>query len=177
MNVVVRTRTAPGTYTVLVKKALAEFLPDRPVSTVETMEDIVRDSTGSRRFPMLLLSGFALFALVLAAVGIAGVVSFSVTQHTREIGLRVALGARTADVLSLVVGRTMRWALVGVGIGIMGSMGLARLLSGILYDVRPNDPWVLGVVALLLAGIALLAAYLPARRASMIDPLVALRCE
>ena len=177
MNVVVRTRTAPGTYTVLVKKALAEFLPDRPVSTVETMEDIVRDSTGSRRFPMLLLSGFALFALVLAAVGIAGVVSFSVTQHTREIGLRVALGARTADVLSLVVGRTMRWALVGVGIGIMGSMGLARLLSGILYDVRPNDPWVLGVVALLLAGIALLAAYLPARRASMIDPLMALRCE
>jgi putative ABC transport system permease protein len=177
MNVVVRTRTAPGTYTVLVKKALAEFLPDRPVSGVETMEEIVRDSTGSRRFPMLLLSGFALFALVLAAVGIAGVVSFSVAQHTREIGLRVALGARTADVLSLVAGRTMRWALVGVGIGITGSMGLTRLLSGILYDVRPNDPWVLGVVALLIAGIALLAAYLPARRASMIDPMVALRCE
>lgn len=88
------------------------------------MEDIVRDSTGSRRFPMLLLSGFALFALVLAAVGIAGVVSFSVTQHTREIGLRVALGARRADVLSLVVGRTMRWALAGVAIGITGSMGL-----------------------------------------------------
>jgi putative ABC transport system permease protein len=126
---------------------------------------------------MLLLSGFALFALVLAAVGIAGVVSFSVTQHTREIGLRVALGARTADVLGLVVGRTMRWALVGVGIGIIGSMRLARLLSGLLYDVRPNDPWVLGAVALLLAGIALLAAYLPARRASTIDPMVALRCE
>jgi putative ABC transport system permease protein len=177
MNVVVRTRSAPGAYTVLVKKALAEFLPDRPVSEVETMEDIVRDSTGSRRFPMLLLSGFALFALVLAAVGIAGVVSFSVTQHTREIGLRVALGARTADVLSLVVGRTMRWAVVGVAIGIIGSMGLTRLLSGILYDVRPNDPWVLGVVALLLAGIALLAAYIPARRASTIDPMVALRCE
>jgi putative ABC transport system permease protein len=177
MSVVVRTRTAPGTYTGGVKKALAEFLPDRPVSTVETMEDIVRDSTGSRRFPMLLLSGFALFALVLAAVGIAGVVSFSVTQHTREIGLRVALGARTADVLRLVVGQTMRWALVGVGIGLTGAVGLTRLLSGILYDVRPNDPWVLGLVALLLAGIALLAAYLPARRASKIDPMVALRYE
>jgi putative ABC transport system permease protein len=177
MNVVVRTRTAPGTYTVLVKKALAEFLPDRPVSEVETMEDIVQDSTGSRRFPMLLLSGFALFALVLAAVGIVGVVSFSVTQHTREIGLRVALGARTADVLRLIVGQTMRWALAGVGIGITGAVGLTRLLSGLLYDVRPNDPWVLSVVAFLLAGIALLAAYLPARRASMIDPMVALRYE
>jgi len=80
-------------------------------------------------------------------------------------------------VLSLVVGRTMKWALVGVGIGITGSIGLSRLLSGLLYDVRPDDPWVFGVVALLLAGIALTAAYLPARRASMIDPMVALRCE
>jgi putative ABC transport system permease protein len=161
----------------VVKKALAEFLPERPVSAVETMEEIVRDSTGSRRFPMLILSGFAVFALVLAGVGIAGVVSFSVTQRTREIGLRVALGARTIDVLSSVVARTMRWALAGVGMGIAGSMGLARLLSGLLYDVRPNDPWVLGVVALLLAAIALLAAYLPARRASKIDPIGALRCE
>jgi putative ABC transport system permease protein len=177
MNVVVRNRTAPSTYTVLVKKALAEFLPDRPVSGVETMEEIVRDSTSSRRLPMLLLSGFALFALVLAAIGIAGVVSFSVTQRMREIGLRVALDARTADVLTLVVGRTMRWALLGVGIGITGSMGLTRLLSGLLYDVQANDPWVLGVVALVLAGIALLAAYLRARRASMIDPMAALRCE
>jgi putative ABC transport system permease protein len=177
MNLVVRTRTAPGTYAAPVKKALAEFLPDRPVSAVEPMEDIVRDSTGSRRFPMLLLSGFAVLALVLAAVGIAGVVSFSVTQRMREIGLRVALGARTADVLSLVVGRTLKWALAGVGIGITGSIGLSRLLSGLLYDVRPDDPWVFLVVALLLAGIALLAAYLPARRASMIDPMVALRYE
>ncbi|HEY6293661.1 MAG TPA: hypothetical protein VI455_19075 [Terriglobia bacterium] len=92
MSVVVRTRTAPGTYTVLVKKALAEFLPDRPVSTVETMEDIVRDSTGSRRFPMLLLSGSALFALVLSAVGIAGVVSFS----SRSVRAKSAFEWRSA---------------------------------------------------------------------------------
>jgi len=177
MNVVVRTRANPGAYTVLVKKALAAFLPDRPTSGVETMEEIVSDSTGSRRLPMLLLSGFAVFALMLAAIGIAGVVSFSVTQQRREIGLRVALGARTADVLALIVGRTMRWALLGVGVGIAGSLGLARLLSGLLFDVRPNDPWVLGGGALLLAGIALLAAYLPARRASSIDPIVALRYE
>jgi len=105
------------------------------------------------------------------------VVSFSVTQRKREIGLRVSLGARTIDVLSLVAGRTMRWAFVGVGIGIAGSMGLTRLLSGLLYNVRPNDPWVLGGVALLLAGIAFLAACLPARRASKIDPMVALKYE
>jgi len=177
MNVVLRTRTAPANYTVLVKKSLAEFLPDRPVSGVETMEDIVRDSTGPRRFPMLVLSSFAVFALVLAAVGIAGVVSFSVAQRTREIGLRVALGARTTDVLNLIVGRTMRWALVGVAIGVTGSMGLTRLLSGLLYHVRPNDPWVLVLVASLLAVFALLAAYLPARRATRVDPLVALRYE
>lgn len=159
------------------KKSLAEFLPDRPVSEVETMEDIVRDSSAPRRFPMLVLSGFAVFALVLAAVGIAGVVSFSVAQRTREIGLRVALGASTIDVLNLIVGRTMRWALVGVAIGITGSMGLTRLLSGLLYRVGPNDPGVLGLVASLLAGIALLAAYLPARRATRVDPMVALRHE
>jgi putative ABC transport system permease protein len=177
MSIVLRARAAPTAYMVQVKKALAAFLPERPVSEIETMEEIVQDSTGSRRFPMLLLSGFALFALVLAGVGIAGVVSFSVTQRTLEIGLRMALGARTSDVLSLIVGRTMRWAILGVGIGIAGSMILARLLFGLLYDVRPNDPWVLGIVGLLLAGIALLAAYLPARRVSKIDPMVALRCE
>jgi putative ABC transport system permease protein len=177
MNVVLRTRTAPVNYSVLVKKSLAEFLPDRPVSGVETMEDIVRDSTGPRRFPTLVLSGFAVFALVLAAVGIAGVVSFSVAQRAREIGLRVALGARTTDVLNLIVGRTMRWAVVGLAIGVTGSMGLTRLLSGLLYHVGANDPWVLGLVASLLAGTALLAAYLPARRAMKVDPMVALRYE
>ena len=177
MNVVLRTRTTPGNYTLLVKQSLAEFLPDRPVSGVETMEDILRDSTGPRRFPMLVLSGFAVFALVLAAVGIASVVSFSVAQRTREIGLRVALGARTSDVLNLIVGRTMKWALVGVAIGVTGSMGLARLLSGLLYHVGPNDPWVLGLVSSLLAGIAFFAAYVPARRAMKVDAMVALRHE
>jgi putative ABC transport system permease protein len=177
MNIVLRTRTDPANYTVLVKKSLAEFLPESPVSGVETMEDIVRDSTGPRRFPMLVLSGFAVFALILAAVGIAGVVSFSVAQRTREIGLRMALGARTTNVLNLIVGRTMKWALVGLAIGGPGSMGLTRLLSGLLYHVGPNDPWVLGLVAALLAGIGLLAAYLPARRATRVDPMVALRYE
>jgi putative ABC transport system permease protein len=177
MNVVVRTTSAPATYTPLVKKALAEFLPDRPTSGVETMEDIVHDSTGSRRFPMLLLSTFAVLALMLAAVGIVGVVSYSVAQRTHEIGIRMALGARAFDVLNMVVSGSMGWVLAGIAIGIAGSLGLTRLLRDLLYGVRPADPVVLGAVSVLLTIVAGIASYLPARRAAKVDPMVALRCE
>jgi putative ABC transport system permease protein len=141
------------------------------------MENIVHNSTGSRRFPMLLLSVFSALALVLAAVGIVGVVGHSVTQRTHEIGIRMALGAGTMDVLRLMVNSSMAWVLVGLGVGIAGSAALTRLLTGMLYNVRPLDPVVLGSVSLLLAVVALLASYLPARRATRIDPLVALRVE
>ena len=177
MNIVVRTISAPAMFAAPVKKALAEVLPDRPVSGVETMEDIVHDSTGSRRFPMLLLSVFSVLALVLAAVGIVGVVGHSVVQRTHEIGIRMALGAGTRDVLGLMVNGSMAWVLVGLAAGLAGSAGLTRLLARLLYGVRPLDPVVLGTVALLLAGVALLASYLPARRAAKIDPVAALRCE
>ncbi len=177
MNIVVRTIGAPGTFSVPVKKALLGVFPDRPVSGLKTMEDIVHDSTGSRRFPMLLLSVFSILALVLAAVGIVGVVSHSVAQRTQEIGIRMALGARTLDVLRLMVTGNMIWVLVGLVAGAAGSAGLTRLMAGLLYNVRPFDPLVLGAVALILAAVALLASYLPARRASKIDPIAALRCE
>ncbi|HEV2383345.1 MAG TPA: ABC transporter permease [Terriglobia bacterium] len=177
MNVVVRTTSAPATYTPLVKKALAEFLTDRPVSGVETMENIVHDSTGSRRFPMLLLSTFAVLALMLAAVGIVGVVSYSVAQRTHEIGIRMALGACAFDVLNMVVRGSMGWVLTGIAIGIAGSLGLTRLLRDLLYGVRPADPVVLGAVSVLLTIVAGIASYLPARRAAKVDPMVALRCE
>ena len=177
MNVVVRTISTSGSYTTLVKRAIADFLPDRPVSGLDTMEEIVHNSTGSRRFPMLLLSVFSVLALVLAAVGIVGVVSHSVVQRTHEIGIRMALGARTMDVLRLMVNRNMAWVLVGLTAGIAGSAGLSRLLAGMLYEVRPLDPMVLGSVSLLLAAVGLLASYVPARRASKIDPIAALRCE
>jgi putative ABC transport system permease protein len=177
MNVVVRTINAPAGFTTPVKKALAEVLPDRPVSGVQTMEEIVHNSTGSRRFPMLLLSVFSILALVLAAVGIVGVVGHSVVQRTHEIGIRMALGAGTIDVLRLMVNSSMAWVLVGLVAGAAGSAGLTRLLSGMLYNVRPLDPVVLGTVSLLLAAVALLASYLPARRATKIDPIVALRVE
>ncbi|HYV31984.1 MAG TPA: ABC transporter permease [Candidatus Binatia bacterium] len=177
MSVVAHTKSAPATFTAPIKKALAGVLPDRPVSSVETMEEIVHDSTGSRRFPMLLLATFAALALVLAAVGIIGVVSYSVEQRTHEIGIRVALGARSADVLRLVLGGSMRWVLAGLALGIAGSLGLTQLLRDLLYGVRPTDPLVLGAVSLLLTSVALVACYLPARRATKVDPMVALRYE
>jgi ABC-type antimicrobial peptide transport system permease subunit len=141
------------------------------------MENIIHDSTGSRRFPMLLLSAFSLLALVLAAIGIVGVVGHSVAQRTREIGIRRALGAKTVDVLRLMVSGSMAWVFVGLGIGVAGSVGLTRLMTGLLYNVRPFDPAVLGLVSLVLAVVALLASYLPARKATKIEPMVALRWE
>ncbi len=141
------------------------------------MEDVVHDSTSSYRFPMLLLSAFSVLALVLAAVGIVGVVGHTVAQRTNEIGIRMALGAGTLDVLRLMVNSSMVWVMVGLVIGAIGSIGLTRLLSGMLYGVRPLDPQVLGAVSLLLAVVALGASYVPARRAAKIDPITALRCE
>ena len=177
MSIVVRTTALPASYATVVKKALAGIEPDRPVSDVSTMDSIVQDSVGSRKLPTLLLSAFALLALGLAAVGIIGVVSYSVAQRTHEIGIRMALGARPADVLQLMVNSSMTWVLVGIGLGIVGSLGLTRLLGTLLYAVEPTNPAVLGMVSLLLAGVALLASYVPARRAAKVDPMVALRYQ
>ncbi len=177
MSIVTKTTGAPGAYVTSVKNALAAIEPGQPVTGVKTMEEVAGGSVASRRFPMLLLSGFALLALVLAAVGIAGVVGYSVVQRTQEIGVRMALGAQTSDVLKLVLGHSLSWALLGVVIGIMASLGLLRLLSSLLFGVTPTDPFVLGVVSLVLVTVALAASYLPARRAMRVDPVSALRNE
>jgi predicted permease len=177
MAAVIRTINAPATFEQPIRKALAAVLPDLPVSGVQTMETIVHESTGSRRFPMLLLGVFSVVALLLAAVGIVGVVGHSVAQRTHEIGIRMALGAGTVDVLRLMVNSSMVWVLVGLAAGIAGSSALTRLLGGMLYEVKPLDPMVMGGVSLLLAAVALLASYLPARRAARIDPIRALRCD
>jgi ABC-type antimicrobial peptide transport system permease subunit len=140
------------------------------------MDDVVSSSVESRRFPMLLLTGFALLALVLAAVGIAGVVGYSVVQRTQEIGVRMALGAQPRDVLRLIVAHSLSWTLAGVGAGLIAALGMLRLLRAVLFGVSPTDPFVLGGVSLLLTAVALGASYLAARRATRVDPVTALRC-
>jgi putative ABC transport system permease protein len=175
MSIVTKTVSAPGAFVMPVKSALAAIEPNQPVTGVRTMEEVVGTSVSSRRFPMLLLSGFALLALLLAAVGIAGVVGYSVVQRTPEIGVRIALGAQASDVLRLVLGHSLSWTLVGVGIGIVASFGLLELLRSMLFGVTPTDPLVLGVVSLLLISVALGASYVPARRAMRVDPVSALR--
>ena len=177
MTVVVRTASAPAAFATAVKRALLTIDPDQAASGVATMEEVVRSSMGPRRLPTVLLAAFGILALSLAAVGISGVVSYSVAQRTHEIGIRMALGARPAEVLQLVVSRSMGWTLVGVGGGIAASFALTRLLSGLLFGVRPMDPLVLGAASLLVAGVAFLASYVPARRATKVDPIAALRCE
>jgi putative ABC transport system permease protein len=177
MKVLVRTTGAPASFTPAVKKALSEIEPERPVSDIELMTDVVEGSVGSRRFPAMLLTGFAALALALAAVGIVGVVGYSVAQRTREIGIRMALGAGKADVLKLILSGSMAWVVVGLIAGIAGSLGVTRLLGTLLFEVRPSNPIVLGIVSFTLAAVALLASYVPARRAAKVDPMVALRYE
>jgi putative ABC transport system permease protein len=177
MTILVKTESAPAQLGPRVKKALQEIEPSRAATEPETMEQVMRDSVSERRFPMLLLAAFALLALSLAAVGISGVVSNSVAQRTHEIGIRLALGAQKRDVLALILNRSLICAAAGVAIGLAGAFGLTRLLEGLLYEVRPMDPLVLGSVALVLVIVAMLASYIPARRATKVDPMVALRYE
>jgi putative ABC transport system permease protein len=130
-----------------------------------------------RRFSMLLLGVFAGLALVLASVGIYGVISYTATQRTHEIGIRMALGAERADVLRMVVGHGLRLSLIGIGAGLAAALGLTRLMSSMLFGVRPTDFGTFAAVSLLLAGVAALASYVPARRATRVDPIIALRYE
>jgi putative ABC transport system permease protein len=175
--VTVVTKTGPATATLIdpIKRAVARVEPNQPVVGVRTMEDVVGGSVSSRRFPMYLLSGFALLALTLAAVGIAGVVSYSVIQRTQEIGVRMALGAQPRDVLRLVIGHSLAWTLLGVVVGIGATLGLLRYLGTLLYGVTATDPTVIGGASLVLIAVAMAASYLPARRATRIDSVAALR--
>jgi putative ABC transport system permease protein len=157
--------------------AVHEIDPDVPVADIMPMTEVISVSTAQRRVTMIMLMIFAAVALVLASVGIYGVISYSVTQRTQEIGIRMALGAQRADVLRMVVGRAMVLAVAGIGLGALGAFALTRLMAKLLFSVRPEDPLTFAAVAVLLAMVAVLASYLPGRRATRVDPVVALRAE
>jgi predicted permease len=177
MNLVIRTNVEPQGMVGAIQREIWAVDKDQPVYEVETFDTLVGRSIGERRFAMFLLALFAVLALVLASVGIYGVISYSVTERTHEIGLRIALGAQQGDVLKMVLRQGLRLALIGVAIGLAGALALTRLMSTLLYQVSTYDPLTFIGIALLLAGVAALACYLPARRAMKVDPMIALRYE
>jgi putative ABC transport system permease protein len=177
MTIVVRTQAEPAGMAAAVKQQIWKVDSKLPITRVETMAEVAASSFAARRFNMLLLSIFAGLALVLAAVGIYGVMSYAVTQRTQEIGIRMALGARGGDVLKLIIKHGMTLTLVGVAIGLGGAFALTRLLASLLFGVTPTDAPTFLAVSGVLIFVSLLACYLPARRATRVDPLVALRYE
>lgn len=163
-----------------IRKAVNAAGSDQPVYKIRTMQDLASESMAAQRFPMMLLGAFAGLALLLASVGIYGVISYSVAQRTHEIGIRMALGAGKLDVFSMTIGNGLRLALAGLGIGVAAALILTRVLSGfsqLLYGVGANDPATFLGVSLLLAVVSIVACYIPARRAAKVDPMVALRYE
>ena len=177
MTFVARTQSDPAAMTQAVKQQIWKADSQLPVSQVKTMNEVAAASFAARQFNMMLLAAFAGLALLLSAVGIYGVMSYAVTQRTQEIGIRMALGARAADVLKLIIKNGLALVLLGLGIGLAGSIALTRLMTTLLFGVTPTDKPTFVVVSAVLVLVALLACYLPARRATKVDPLVALRYE
>ncbi|HMF58166.1 MAG TPA: ABC transporter permease, partial [Pyrinomonadaceae bacterium] len=177
MTIVVRTENDPLSLAPAVRSRILEVDKNQPVYNIATMEQLLTKSTAQPRFSTLLLGIFALLALCLAAIGIYGVMSYNVTQRTHEIGVRMALGAQMRDVMKLIIRQGMKMVLVGVALGLLGAIAITRVMKSLLFGVTATDPLTFAVVAVLLTMVALLACYLPARRAAKVDPLVALRYE
>jgi len=177
MSVVVRTANEPLSLTGAVKTQIQIIDKDLPIDDAKTMQQLLANSRSGRRFNLILLTGFALVALVLAMVGIYGVMSYTVAQRTHEIGIRVAVGAQSRDVFRMVIGQGMILAMIGVAFGLAGAFALTRLMTSMLFGVEPTDPATFISIAVLLTGVALVACYIPSRRATKVDPLVALRYE
>ena len=176
-DLVIRTTTEPLSLTAAVRNTVWEIDKDQPVSDIRTMEQILSESVSRDRFSMLLLGIFAIVALVLASVGIYGVMSYAITQRTHEIGIRMALGAQTGDVLKLAVGQGLKLVLTGVAIGLVAALLLTRVMSSLLFGVSATDPTTFVIISLVLISVAVLACYIPARRATKVNPMIALRYE
>jgi ABC-type antimicrobial peptide transport system permease subunit len=177
MTLVVRSHSGSGDLASAVSNAVHEVNRDMPLVDISTMDDLVANSLSQQRFNMLLLGAFAGLALLLAAVGIYSVLSYSVKRSVREIGIRLALGAPLRDVLQMVVFEAMKPTLLGVAIGTAGALALGHVLSSLIYSVRPTDPITFLAVAAILVAVAFIASIAPAYRATKVDPMVALRYE
>ena len=177
MDLLVKSRIDPSALTSEIRSVVAAVDKDQPIFAIATMNKILSDGVSAPRLTLLLLGLFSALAVILAAIGIYGVISYSVAQRTHEIGVRMTLGAQPPDVLRMILGQGGKIALVGIVIGIVVAFGLTRLMSGLLFSVSPSDPATFAAVAGLVGLVAIFACYIPARRAMRVDPIVALRHE
>ena len=175
--IVARSATDAASLFGAMREAVWAVDKDQPITSLRTMTDYLNDSVSQQRFNAILLAAFAVLALILAAVGIYGVMSYSVTQRTHELGIRMALGAKQRDVFRLVVMEGMKLALAGVALGLVGAFAATRLMASLLFGISATDPLTFTLISLILAGVALAACFVPARRATRVDPMVALRYE
>jgi putative ABC transport system permease protein len=177
MTLQLRTDSDKIDYAAAIQRLARETDPQLQVFNLKTLTDVVDETLVQERFIAQVASSFSLVALLLTCVGLYGVMSYTVTRRTSEIGIRMALGAQRADVIRLVMREVLLLVAVGIGIGLAAALGTTRYVATLLYDLAPNDPVTIAMATLLLIGVAALAGYLPARRATMVDPLISLRCE
>lgn len=177
VTLIVRAEKDPAALTASVREALKAVDPEVPLYSVRTLDELVSERTAERRLAVMLITVFAAVALLLAAIGIYGVMSYAVAQRTQEIGIRMALGAERQDILRMVLRQGGLMAVTGIGLGVLVALGLARLITSLLFEVSATDPPTFSVVPLVLTAVALVACYIPARRATRVDPLVALRSQ
>ncbi len=175
MYLAVRTTTEPSTLVGAIRHEAQQLDREQPIAGIATMEELLATSLSQSRFSTLLLAMFAGVALILAAVGIYGVMAYSVAQRTHEIGIRVALGAQAGDVLNLVIRQGLTLAVAGVAIGLGAALIMTRVMTSLLYGVTATDPITFAIIPVVLTGVALVASFIPARRATKVDPMVALR--